>query len=172
MADRLTPLIEGARKSSWGMKKLNFIMQRMIPFNKPHRIEVVETKADVVRVKIPYIKKNFNHIRGTHACGLATAGEYCAGLLLLSNLGSEKYRIIMKSLHAEYHYQAKMDAIATYELNQSDLERKILAPVNKGEVIFHTCKANIADLENNHIATITTEWQIKGWDKVKMKIKG
>jgi len=170
MADKLRPLIEAARKSSWGMKKLNFIMHRMIPFNKPHKIDLIETAAERVRAKIPYTKKNFNHIKGIHACGLATAGEYCAGLLLLSNLPSDKYRIIMKSLKAEYVYQAKMDAIATYELSKQDLNTKIVDRLKTEDFVYHTCEVIIEDVEKNKIATITTEWQVKSWDKVKLKV--
>ncbi|MFT4662809.1 MAG: acyl-coenzyme A thioesterase PaaI-like protein [Patiriisocius sp.] len=170
MADKLKPLLEAARKSSWGMKKLNFIMHRMIPFNRPHRIELMETELTRVSAKIPYIKKNFNHIKGTHACGLATVGEYCAGLLLLSNLSPDKYRIIMRSLKAEYHYQAKMDAIATYELSESDLTKHIVDPLKKESAIYHTCNVEVLDTDKNKIANIITEWQIKSWDKVKLKV--
>ncbi|MFT5668747.1 MAG: hypothetical protein ACI9DK_002952, partial [Vicingaceae bacterium] len=29
-------LIESAKRSSWGRAKLNFLLQRFIPFNRPH----------------------------------------------------------------------------------------------------------------------------------------
>lgn len=170
MADKLKPLILGARKSKWGLMKFNLIMSRMIPFNKPHKIRVLEVEKEKSRVLIPFRFRNFNHIKGIHACGLATAGEYCAGLLLLSNLPSDKYRLIMKSLHAEYHYQAKKDVVATYEISEIELKNKILDPLMTEDLVYHTCKAELQDSSSNHIATITTEWQIKRWSKVKAKL--
>lgn len=170
MSKKLSQLIFKAKQSSRGLSMFNFVMKRAIPFNKPHKLQVVHFGDNEVKVKIPYRKSNMNHLKGTHACGLATVGEYTAGLLLLSRLESTNYRLIMKSLHAEYHYQAKMDAIATYSLDETELQSKIIQPLEGQDAIFHTCKTEIHDTQSNHLATITTEWQIKNWSKVRTKV--
>src|SRR5690606_9167838 len=111
-------LIKHAQNSKFGLWKLNFLLQRFIPFNRPHGIKIVSLNPNRVEVNIPYKKKNLNHIKGLHACGLATAAEFSSGFLLLSRLGMENYRLIMQSLEVEYFYQGKKNATAVYEISE------------------------------------------------------
>ena len=76
--------IEGAKKSRFGLFKLNFGLGFIIPFNKPHGIKVTAITDNSVSTIIPYRRKNMNHIRGVHACGMATCAEFASGLLLLT----------------------------------------------------------------------------------------
>ena len=84
----LNKIIKSAQSSNFGLWKFNFILHRVIPFNKPHNLKVVHIDSNKVVVNIPYKKSNLNHIKGLHACVQATAAEYASGLLLLSRLGS------------------------------------------------------------------------------------
>ena len=163
-------LIQGARDSKFGLWKLNFILQRGIPFNKPHNIRLIKIDDEEVQVRIPYKKSNLNHIKGIHACGLATASEYASGFLLLNRLGVKKYRIIMESLEMKYHYQAKTDAVATFKLTAGDLESQVIEPLKTEEKIYIKCEILTHDQEGNHLSTGYTNWQIKPWEKVKMKV--
>ncbi|MBX7175295.1 MAG: peptide chain release factor 2, partial [Saprospiraceae bacterium] len=43
---------------------------------------------------------NLNHLKGLHACSLATLGEFTAGMSLLHALRSMDYRLIMKEIKA------------------------------------------------------------------------
>ena len=80
----LEKYINGARGSKFGLYKLNLGLGFVIPFNRPHRIRIREVGQDFVKTVIPYRRKNFNHIKGIHACGLATAAEFASGFHLLS----------------------------------------------------------------------------------------
>ena len=71
--------IAAAKKSKFGMFKLNLGLHYVIPFNKPHGIKLIEISDDFVKTKIPYKRKNLNHIKGIHACGMATAAEFASG---------------------------------------------------------------------------------------------
>jgi acyl-coenzyme A thioesterase PaaI-like protein len=106
----LNRYIDRARTSSFHLWVLNFGLNYVVPFNKPHGFEVMSVSDFSVKTKIPYKKKNFNHIRGLHACALATISEFTTGLLLLYKLGPHKYRLIMQRLEMDYHYQGKMDS--------------------------------------------------------------
>lgn len=165
----LDSIIESAKKTKFGLWKLNFLLLRFIPFNKPHGFKVVELTDQKVSVKIPYKKSNLNHIKGLHACGMATAAEYSSGLLLLSRLGIKNYRIIMESLHADYHFQGKMPATATYQISNEELVNEIIEPLKLKDHIYKKCVIEVKDDQNNLLATITTNWQIKAWNKVKTK---
>src|SRR5687767_1107624 len=101
-----------ARQSPFYRWLLNWSLDRMIPFNKPHGFRIVEIGDYSLKTRIPYKKKNFNHIRGLHACALATISEFTTGFLLISKLDGTKYRLIMQRLEMDYQYQGKMDAIA------------------------------------------------------------
>lgn len=163
----VSQLFSKAQKSSWGLKKLNFILLRMIPFNKPHGLRVKEISDTRVAVKIPYRKKNLNHLKGLHACVLATGAEYCSGLLLLSQLGVKDYRLIMESMDIKYHYQAKSPSTAVFEMSREELKSKIVTPLQTDEAVFYQCEINVHDSDQNLICTVHTNWQIKSWKKVK-----
>ncbi len=165
----ISGLIAKAQDSKWGMKKLNLIMQRGIPFNKPHSIEVISISNDEVKVKLPYKRKNLNHIKGLHACGLATASEYSSGLLLLHKLGFKQYRLIMESMEMKYHYQGKMDAIATFTLDDATAQAQIIEPLKTEDKVYIKCEILVHDTAGNHLCTGYTNWQIKPWNKVKTK---
>ncbi|MEM9857935.1 MAG: DUF4442 domain-containing protein [Bacteroidota bacterium] len=163
-------LISKAQDSSFYLWLLNQGLFRMIPFNKPHRFKVVEISEDAIKVSLPYRKSNFNHIRGIHACAMATVSEFATGFLLLSRLDPKNYRIIMKMLEMDYHYQGKMDAYAAFKLTNNWLKKEVYTPLETSESIVVTCEVKIKDIEGNHLSTGKVHWQIKPWSKVKTKI--
>lgn len=162
--------IENAKKSKFGLWKLNFGLFKVIPFNKPHGIKINSLEDDAIETIIPYKRKNLNHIKGIHACGLATCAEFASGFLLLTKLNPKEYRIIMESIEMTYHYQAKTDVIAKFSLTEEWLNTKILTPLKSNDAILTKCIIELYDNNNNHIATGTTNWQIKDWKKVKTKV--
>ena len=162
--------IEDAKASKFGLWKLNFGLFKMIPFNKPHGIKIKTLKNNSIETFIPHKRKNLNHIKGIHACGLATCAEFASGFLLLSRLDMKKYRIIMETIEMKYHYQAKTDVTAKFSFSEEWLNDKIITPLIKNEAIFIECIIELYDTKNNHIATGKTNWQIKDWDKVKTKV--
>lgn len=162
-------LIKKAEASRFGMWKLNFLLHRFIPFNRPHNLQIVALSKQAVKVKLPYQKSNLNHLKGLHACGLATAAEYASGLLLLYNLGFKKYRLIMQSLSVTYHYQGRTNGFATFKLSDEDL-KKALKDLEQEGKILHSCEIPVFDEEDNKLCTVTTNWQIKKWSKVKTKV--
>ena len=159
-----------AKNSSFGLWKLNFGLFRVIPFNKPHSIKINKITDDFIETKIPYKRKNFNHIKGIHACGLATCAEFASGFLLLTRLNSKQYRLIMESISMTYHYQAKTDIVARFNVTNDWLDEHILTPLQSYDKVYIKCTIELYDTKENHIATGITNWQIKDWNKVKTKI--
>src|SRR5436190_21088311 len=96
-------IVQKAKTSVFYLKVLNWALNRMIPFNKPHGFRIIEISDSHLKTLIPYKKKNFNHIRGLHACALATISEFTTGFLLVSKLDEKKYRLIMQRLERDYH---------------------------------------------------------------------
>jgi hypothetical protein len=160
-------LIDQARHSSFGRWKLNFLLQRFIPFNRPHRLKIIAHSPSEVKVKLPYRKNNLNHIRGLHACGLATAAEYASGFLLLYKLGMKEYRIIMESIQVSYKYQGKEDGIASFSISDEAFQETVLLPLQKEGVVYKSCKIEVHDTAGNLLCEATTNWQIKKWERVK-----
>jgi hypothetical protein len=157
-------LINQAEKSSFHLWKLNILLGFVVPFNKRHNIKVAEIKNGEFVTVIPYKKKNFNHIKGIHACGLATVAEYASGLSILYRLDVKKYRLIMKSISVEYFYQAKMDAMAKVSKPNDFLSEGL------DDVMDVKDEIKISDKVGNHLATATIVWQIKPWEKVKTNL--
>lgn len=162
-------IMERAKSSKKHLALLNFGLARMIPFNKPHGFKIVELGDNFVKIKIPYKRINFNHIKGIHACALATASEYSTGLVLLNKLDAKEYRIIMQKMEMNYHYQGKMDVIVTYELNEEWLKMQVTDPLMTEESVIVNCEVNSHDTQGNHLTTGNIYWQVKPWKKVKTK---
>lgn len=163
-------ILEKAKKSSFYRRLLNFSLDRMIPFNKPHGFHVMEIGDYYLKTGIPYRKSNFNHIRGLHACALATISEFTTGFLLIIKLDAKKYRLIMQKLEMNYHYQGKMDAYAEFSISEEWLNNEIYYPLDNAEAVVVICEVKIHDKDGNHLTTGLVHWQIKNWDKVKTKV--
>ena len=158
-----------AKQSKFYLSILNKLMWAAIPFNKPHRFTIALIKDDEVRVTAKYRKKNLNHLRGIHACAIATIGEYASGVLLISNLDPAEYRLIMAKIEIDYVYQAKSSITAIASLTEEQKQKNILEPLQNEEAVFTTMEVPIHDAQDNLIATVKVKWQIKLWKSVRTK---
>ena len=166
----LDVLIKKAQRSRFNKWILNLVLNRMIPFNKPHGFKVLEISKQEVKTFIPYKRRNFNHIRGLHATALATLSEFTTGLMLLNVLGTKNYRIILQRLDIEYHYQGKMDAIANFKVTEQWLDENIYQPLTHQDSVTALCSVMIHDIQGNQLTKARVYWQIKPWEKVKTKV--
>ncbi len=165
----LAGLVQKAEKSSLYRRILSWSLNRMVPFNKPHRFKIKAVSQEQLQVILPYRKRNLNHLKGLHACALATLAEVSSGFLLVIRLNPKKYRLILQKLEVEYHYQGKMDAVSEFTIDELWLEKKVITPLQNQDSIVLPCEVKIHDTEGNHLATGTAHWQIKNWQKVKTR---
>jgi acyl-coenzyme A thioesterase PaaI-like protein len=163
---KLLFIFQKAKQSKFLLFLLNYVLWNAIPFNKPHRLKIAPVHEGGVSVRLPYKRKNLNHLKGIHACALATTAEYTSGISLLTTIGTD-YRLIMKSIHVTYHYQAKMDVIARLHLDKNKIEQQILSPLYSDDAVLFENTVEVQDLMANHICTAVVEWQIKKWGKVR-----
>lgn len=166
----LVQLIKKAQRSSFSLWVLNRALSVAIPFNRPHRFRVKHVNENSIEILFPYRRRNLNHIKGLHACGLATLCEYTAGLLLAYRLDPSRYRTVMRSLNMQYHYQGKMDATARFSISEEWLAENVLEPLKNSDAVFVHCEVKAYDVQGNHLCTGTTEWQVKNWSKVGLKV--
>jgi len=131
----ISKIVGKAKTSGFYRKILNNGLNRLVPFNKPHGFKIVEIGSHHLKTLVPYKKSNFNHIKGIHACALATLSEFTTGFLLLSRLDPKKYRIIMQNLNMEYHYQAKMDSYGIFYISEEFLDELIYQPLKITEKV-------------------------------------
>lgn len=166
----LTQFIDKAKKSRFRLWLLNKFLHRIIPFNKPHNFEILTIGDEDVKIRLPYRRKNLNHIRGLHACAMATLAEYTTGFMMIRKLDPKIYRIIMKRIEMDYHYQGKSDATCQFTLNAQQVEENILLPLKNFDAITFVGEPKIYDDKKNHLATGKVYWQVKLWDKVRTKL--
>ena len=166
---KLLILLERARKSSFQRRILDFALSRAIPFNAPHGFRILEVYEDGIKILLPYKRKNLNHLKGIHACALATLSEFTAGITLAKLSGTDSYRLIMKDLLMVYHYQAKEDVIAELHFSAEDFKNKITSPLITLDAVFIEIVVELFDVKKNHISTGKVNWQIKKWENVKTK---
>ena len=168
--DLLPKLTVRARRSKAWLKVLNLVLGRVIPFNRPHGFHVVEIEHGRVRTGASYKRLNHNHIRGIHACAIATIAEFSSGFVLLSRLDPSRYRLIMSRLEVDYVYQAKMAITAETRLDDSVLNERVLEPLRSADSCSIVMETEIDDAAGNRIATAHTTWQIKDWTKVRTQV--
>ncbi|HKC69342.1 MAG TPA: DUF4442 domain-containing protein [Bacteroidia bacterium] len=168
--DKLNGLIQKARHSKFYLWVLNFFLLRTVPFNNPHKLKIQGIADDGITIVAPYTKNNLNHIKGIHACLLATLCEYATGLSLLLHLSPKEYRIILKNIGMTYHFQAKTEVFVKFNITKKEIEENILLPLKNQEAIFKEFTIDVYDANKNHICTGLINWQIKAWKNVKMKI--
>lgn len=146
----------------------NGLFPRMVPFNTGMgaRLEFLDNNS--IKVTLPNKRRNHNHLGTIHACAIATAGEMSAGLLLLRSFPLTQYRLILKELKVTYKYQARLDLRAEATLPAKSQEKASAELLDTGTT-EQKIKTVITDIEGNHIADITSAWQLKSWDKVRTK---
>ncbi|MCB2174141.1 PaaI family thioesterase [bacterium] len=170
MIQHLPKLIERARHSPRWLLILNLLLSRVIPFNRPHGFRIAAITEEMVRSAATYRQVNRNHVRGIHACAIATVAEMSAGFLLLSRLDPQRYRLIMGRLEVDYHYQAKEGIVSESLLPKERLENEIIGPLREQEAVTVCMDSLVTDQSGNRIAEGRTTWQIKRWDRVRTKL--
>ena len=123
-----------------------------------------------ISVFIPYWSVNRNHIKGVHACAIATASEMCSGLSVLEKLDPKQYRLIMRSLHVTYHFQAKQAARAKCLPTNKEIVERVVRLLATQDAVDYTSTVEVHDVSGNHLATATVTWQVKAWSKVRTKV--
>lgn len=157
-----------AQHSSFYNFLLNRILWRVIPFNRPHRFRIDVLDTWQLKVSIPYKRRNMNHLKGIHACALATASEYVCGLSLARHLDPKKYRYILQRLEMDYTYQAKEPVHGIFRISEEELAR-IKEELEGAEKTVQVLKVELYDNQRNLICTAHTHWQLKDWARVKTK---
>lgn len=168
--DYLPNLIERARTSGFWLALLNLALGRVIPFNRPHGFRLGEIGEDHVIITAPYKQRNLNHIKGIHACAIATAAEFSAGFLLLMNLDQQRYRLIMARIEVTYLYQAKKRIYSRSTISQATIQQDIIEPLRQQDQVTIELVSEVIDSDANGIARAVTTWQIKRWDRVRTRI--
>jgi len=164
---KLNNLIVKAAESSFSRWMLNVVFSRAVPFNAPHGFKITAIKPGATEVLLPYRRSNLNHVKGIHACALATLCEFTSGITLVSMFSEKDYRIILKSLHIDYHYQARMDVVAEFSVSTEYISQNVLLPLTKTDAVFLNLEIKVFDTDQNHICTCIANWQVKKWTKVK-----
>jgi acyl-coenzyme A thioesterase PaaI-like protein len=162
-------LVEKAKTSSFSLWLLNRAFERMVPFNKPHGFEILKIADGFVRTRLPYKRRNLNHLKGLHACALATLTEITSGFILAMTLDPAKFRLILKKLEVDYLYQGKTDAFGEYQITGEWMNDHILIPLKSMESVEIISEVKIVDKKGNQLTNGKAYWQIKDWSKVKTK---
>jgi acyl-coenzyme A thioesterase PaaI-like protein len=159
-------LLRRAPGSRWYLFWLNIALRYIIPFNSPHGIRIDEITPLKVRVALPFKRHNLNHLRGLHACALATASEFASGILLLSAIGKE-YRLIMQALEVRYHFQGRMQAVVECCFEPGWIEQMVGTQLNASDSALVVTEVKAFDSVGNHLCTAKVSWHIKPWSKTR-----
>lgn len=156
-----------AKQSAFYLWLLNRVLWRVIPFNRSHKVTIESLSNTQVSILLPYTKSNQNHLKGMHACALATLCEYACGIGLMTRLDPSRYRIILKDIKLTYHAQAKSAVRALFDIDPTRLEEDIIIPLQQSGLTTQTYTVKAFDSHQKLICTGEVTWQLKRWDKVK-----
>lgn len=165
----LITITEKAKRSSFNLWVLNFFFERFVPFNLPHKFRITHIGDHVVKTKLPYRRRNLNHVKGLHACALATLTEMTSGFFLAYKLDPKKYRLILRRLEMDYLYQGKMDAVCEYTLTPEWMKTNIFDPLSQADSVDIIAEVKIFDVKGNQLTLGKAHWQVKDWAKVRTK---
>ncbi len=168
--DLLVSLTSRAKGSSFWLWVLNRALGWTIPFNRPHGFKLIKIGDGLIRTMAPYKNGNLNHLKGIHACAIATVAEFSAGFLLLTSLDPKRYRLIMSRIEVDYSYQAKEQIISESSILPEVLEEEVFKPLQHQEAITITLASRVTDLSGHEIAVASTTWQVKRWDQVRTQL--
>lgn len=161
---------------SWAMKRaksgkpwfFSRLMQEVIPFNRPHGISVVELSHSNCKVYLPEKYRNKNHLRTMHACAIATAAEYVSGLNVVQAFDMEKFRLIMSRI--EVDYTRRPDGFCHAESGISvEQMSQINSELDAEGVSKFSLVSIVTDSKNEKVAEAVIHWQVKSWQKVRVK---
>jgi acyl-coenzyme A thioesterase PaaI-like protein len=165
----LLTAVNKAKTSSFNLWLLNVFFERMVPFNLPHKFRITEVGDNHVKSLLPYRRKNLNHVKGLHACALATLTEMTSGFMLAVKLDPKKYRLILRRLEIDYLYQGKMDAICEFIITPEWMKSQVYDPLTKADSVDIVAEVKIFDIKGNQLTLGRAHWQVKDWAKVKTK---
>lgn len=165
----LVEITEKAKKSGFYLWLLNFFFERMVPFNFSHKFRITSITDNTVKSLLPYRKRNLNHVKGLHACALATLTEMTSGFLLAVKLDPKKYRLILRRLEMDYLYQGKMDAVCEFILTPEWMKTNIYDVLAASDSVDIIAEVKIFDLKGNQLTSGKAHWQVKDWAKVRTK---
>lgn len=164
---QLLYLASKAKHSAFYLWLLNRVLWRVIPFNRTHKVFIEELSDSHVLIRLPYIKSNLNHVKGMHACALATLCEYACGIGLMTNLDPSVYRILLKDIQLTYHAQGKQDVYARFETSPDFLNSEIIEPLTENGQLFKTFTVEAFTKTQPNICTAQVTWQLKKWKAAK-----
>jgi acyl-coenzyme A thioesterase PaaI-like protein len=157
-----------ANPTPMNLMALDKVLRVGIPFNAPHNFKIKTLNDDEVRISLPNMKLNHNHLGGVHACAMATVGEYAAGMSLLKSFGISKYRLILSELNVKYTYQGRVTLEGVCSPRQIDVEA-VGRELEANGKYLQELKTIIRDLNGKEVAEVTTVWQLKNWEQVRTK---
>jgi acyl-coenzyme A thioesterase PaaI-like protein len=165
----LVEITDKAKHSGFYLWMLNFFFDRMVPFNLPHKFRITYIGDSNVKTLLPYRKRNLNHVKGLHACALATLTEMTSGFMLAVKLDPTKFRLILRRLEIDYMYQGKMDAVCEFSLTPEWMKDNIYDPLSRTDSVDIIADVKIFDVKGNQLTLGKAHWQVKPWAKVRTK---
>lgn len=135
-------------------------MQEVIPFNRPHRIQMVSVAPEEVVVLLPLRRRNTNHLGTMHACALATAAEYASGLCVLATLDMSSHRLIMSDLQVNYPRRAESDCRVKAGWSTESREKALQELTHSGRHQFEM-KSVVVDEQGEVVAEALVTWHVK-----------
>ncbi|MDA0728721.1 MAG: YiiD C-terminal domain-containing protein [Bacteroidetes bacterium] len=136
------------------------LLQEVIPFNRPHRLRVVSLSDHSCTIALPFRRRNKNHLGTMHACAIATASEYAAGMCVLATLGVGGFRLIMSDLHVTYVRRGEMDCQATASFPEEVKQDMIRGLDLDGKAQFDMV-SEVSDAKGQPVARAVVTWHIK-----------
>ena len=162
--------IKGLEQNSPRLARLATMcaLSLMSPFNRHLKARLLEWTDEKALIEVRRIRRVRNHVGSIHAGALFTLGETCAGLVIIRNFPFKKFRPLMSDVKVTYSKQARGNVTGEAIIPPADIAR-MHETIKQGEVPSIEVTTNIFNDQKEIIAVVTTLWQVKSWQLVKLK---
>lgn len=148
---------------------MNLIFRRVLPFNVPHGIKLKAITDASIEVALPDRRSNRNHLKGIHACAIATACEFCSGMAVLIRFDMSEYRLIMNRIEVDYIRRPEKGlSLAKTEI-PADLQFEVARQIEStpdGAARIQLI-SELVDSSQQVVARANVHWHIKPWSQVR-----
>lgn len=114
-------------------------------------------------MEIPFRTLNRNHVRGLHACALATGAEYATGLLLVKNFSFAQYRLLMKRIEVQYLRQGRAKAYAVASADAETLRNSVTPVLQQYGEAELQLEVKVIDSDGEALCEARIDWHLKDW---------
>jgi hypothetical protein len=168
MTRSLTVMIKEAVNKPPSYRKLERRLCEIVPFFASHDLRVRSVDVNRVEIWLPYHRSNLNHLGGMYAGAHFMVAEAASGLLLLSRVDSDGFKVAVTKCKGEWPSASKGLILARCEYDTAwltRLQKRAERSQANGLGFRVSMNARVFDSRNTLVSSWKFEWYVRAQKK-------